>query len=103
MMMDGVCFHNADLPLRSRTRPGDMAPGLRHLTAFGNRIAEVPRSIGDLSRLEALALNDNKIGPLLPETLHGLKKLVSIDLSDNKLIALPEVIKHKRNFHALCI
>jgi len=53
-----------------------------------------------LTSLEMLALNDNSLGPDLPESLGSLSALLALDLSDNKLLALPNrlgdlpVLKH---------
>jgi len=67
---------------------GDMHD-LKQLCAYGNRIASVPESVSGLVSLQTLALNDNMIGPLLPETMCAMTSLISLDLSDNQLHYLP--------------
>ena len=36
-----------------------------------------------------LALNDNRLGPDVPESLGGMTSLLALDLCDNKLMVLP--------------
>jgi hypothetical protein len=61
-------------------------------TSSPRKLTELPDSVSGLVALETLAVNDNKIGPTLPETIFGLVNCTAIDLSDNSLAALPSRI-----------
>ena len=65
---------------------------LDYLNLDGNAIAEIPESVGALTKLRWLRLNGNKIKEL-PAALAALKDLRRIYLKGNGLTAVPEVVK----------
>lgn len=57
---------------------------LEALTFEGNKLVDVPESIGKLKNLVYLQLSDNNL-KTLPNSLENLKKLVSMKLHGNQL------------------
>jgi internalin A len=68
---------------------------------FSDRwIEELPESIGQLTKLTSLNLNNNRM-TALPDSIGQLTCLTSLDLSNNKLKALPESIGKLTNLTSL--
>lgn len=88
-----AAFLPACLPARADrcTRP-ELLPALpaphQVLALDGNRISQLPASIGQLSRLESLALSDNLLTEL-PPALGRLARLRQLLVSQNRLARLP--------------
>lgn len=63
----------------------------RWLILTDNKIAELPKRLGELSQLEKLALSGNKL-TALPQSLSQCHKLGLIRLSANELKTFPDVL-----------
>ena len=61
------------------------------LNVMGNKITQVPASIGSLSRLVELNVSENQLSVLCPE-IGRLVALQVLDVSDNKLTALEDFL-----------
>ncbi|XP_034212726.1 receptor-like protein EIX2 [Prunus dulcis] len=53
--------------------------------AYNNLFGNIPTSVGLLTSLEILKLNNNNFGGKIPDSLHNCSILKSIDVGDNKL------------------
>ncbi|XP_063943688.1 TMV resistance protein N isoform X3 [Daucus carota subsp. sativus] len=66
---------------------------LTELKAWGLSVSEIPESIGRLSKLVELELNNNKSLEYLPDTICNLRSLEILDVNDcSSLEALPDWI-----------
>ncbi len=68
-------------------------PNLKSLTIQNCALSSVHSDLGKLSKLEELNLSYNKISAL-PSSVYGLKNLESVDLSGNKLASLTSSAKY---------
>ena len=84
-----IRFNDAELTVLPATLGG--LGSLRILELKKNAFEAVPESIGDLSRLETIALPGNQLA-VIPPTIGRLKRLMVLGLSSNKLRSLPEQI-----------
>lgn len=75
--------------------------GLISLKLEDAGLAEAPRGLGTLSRLEQLSLRRNALTSL-PAELGRLAALRELDVSDNRLTTLPDEIGGLRNLRRLC-
>lgn len=85
----------------------DLAPTVFHcrlhvLSMGGNRLTEVPSTVGELKSLQALALCDNMLESL-PSTIAKLTNLKSLLLHKNRLRTLPTEIITLRCLTEVCI
>ncbi|KAL4311356.1 hypothetical protein GQ457_01G004960 [Hibiscus cannabinus] len=65
---------------------GNFSDSLQSFYAAGCNIqGSIPTEFGNLSRLMAINISDNKLTGTVPTTIGGLKELQSLSLSDNKL------------------
>ncbi|XP_031426945.1 leucine-rich repeat-containing protein 2 isoform X2 [Clupea harengus] len=62
---------------------------LRELNASYNKLSTIPPELGDCENLERLELTSNVNLMELPFELSNLKKLVHLDLAENKFIGVP--------------
>ncbi|XP_041956420.1 leucine-rich repeat-containing protein 2 isoform X2 [Alosa pseudoharengus] len=62
---------------------------LRELNVSYNRLSDIPPELGDCENLERLELTSNLNLMELPFELSNLKKLVHLDLAENKFIGIP--------------
>ncbi|XP_062399669.1 leucine-rich repeat-containing protein 2 isoform X2 [Sardina pilchardus] len=62
---------------------------LRELNVSYNRLSDIPPELGDCENLERLELTSNLDLMELPFELSNLKKLVHLDLAENKFISIP--------------
>ena len=67
-------------------------PRLRELIIFsGNQLTSIPESIGNLTALRSLELDENELTSL-PVGIGNLTALTSLDVSGNQLTSLPDSI-----------
>jgi Leucine-rich repeat (LRR) protein len=64
---------------------------IQRLVLAGNRLGQLPRSIGSLTQLKHLALDSNKLTQL-PAELGQLQRLEVLLLHGNQLAALPDAL-----------
>lgn len=69
--------------------PSSLNPNIRWLILTDNRIAELPKQIGECSRLQKLMLAGNRLTEL-PEELSNCRNLSLLRISANRLRRLPE-------------
>jgi len=65
-----------------------------------NRIHKLPKSIGDLSNLQELVLDENKIN-ILPNNFCKLTNLMGLSIDNNLLIKLPDNFGNLKNLKEL--
>ncbi|CAN6210752.1 unnamed protein product [Urochloa humidicola] len=58
---------------------------LRSLNVFNNSFSSVPSSIGNLTRLQRLFMNYNRISGPVPVVISGLSQLRNLDISCNRI------------------
>jgi Leucine-rich repeat (LRR) protein len=73
---------------------------LQRLVLAGNRLGQLPRSIGSLTQLKHLALDSNKLTQL-PAELGQLQRLEVLLLQGNQLAALPDALGSCRTLKTL--
>ncbi|XP_028769772.1 disease resistance protein RML1A-like [Neltuma alba] len=76
---------------------------LRAIYAEGTAIKELPLSIGNLPRLESLAISSHKSIRELPSGLFTLQNLGWFNLSGSDFVSLPECIKECANLQTLVL
>ncbi|XP_063050851.1 leucine-rich repeat-containing protein 2 isoform X2 [Engraulis encrasicolus] len=62
---------------------------LKELNVSYNKLSEIPPELGDCENLERLELTSNYNLMELPFELSSLKKLVHLDIAENKFISIP--------------
>ena len=75
---------------------------LQVLYIGGNKVVDVPDSVGKLNQLQALNLSDNML-ERLPATIANLKNLKSLLLHKNRLRTLPTEIIALKCLTEVCI
>lgn len=73
---------------------------LRTLDLSQNKIAILPKSIGDFQMLKQLVLNKNRLREL-PAEIGNLKKLETLNVNENQLSRLPSSIAGLKHLHTL--
>ena len=66
-------------------------PDLYMISLISNLLWQFPNLVNVSSTLERLTLNDNRISTVIPERLSALTLLNFLELSDNRLHAIPNV------------
>jgi len=74
---------------------------LRSLSLCGNRLTEVPSSIGSLRSLQELLLRSNQLNELPNASIGLLGSLENLDLKGNQLTYLPDSIGQLRTLKSL--
>src|SRR3954452_24981530 len=73
---------------------------LTELQLDGNRIAELPTWLGELTDLTAVSLTNCRL-TTVPDQLVGLTSLTELDLDDNQLTELPAWLSRLANLRSL--
>lgn len=69
---------------------------LRELVLANNRFGKVPECVYDLERLEILLAADNAIAEIRVEGLSRLRRLATLDLSNNSIARVPLELGHMK-------
>ncbi|XP_067430069.1 leucine-rich repeat-containing protein 2 [Thunnus thynnus] len=75
--------------------------GLRDLNVSYNRLSRVPPELGNCENLEKLLLAGNHNLSELPFELSDLKKLVHLDIAENKFVSIPICALRMHNLQLL--